>query len=78
MSLLDRDFGAVGQIRGHPDTPKPTFPAVRPIAAIDYAISSLGIATTTEVRHVPGSDHLPLLTVARLGGAGAASASLLD
>jgi len=59
-------IGTIGEIRGHPDTPEPTFPAGQPIAAIDYAVSSPEITTTTEVRHVPGSDHLPLLTIARL------------
>jgi len=54
-----------GDIRVHPDPPRPTFPARRPVAAIDYAVSSPGIVTTTQIFRVPTSDHLPLLVAAR-------------
>jgi endonuclease/exonuclease/phosphatase family metal-dependent hydrolase len=59
-------FGDGGGIRVHPQTPAATFPARRPVTAIDYAISPPEIATNTKVLRLPGSDHLPLLAIARL------------
>lgn len=51
-------------MRVHPDPPRPTFPARRPVAAIDYAVSSPDIVTTTQILRIPASDHLPLLIFA--------------
>ncbi len=62
-----RDIGTSPDdgLRVHPDPPRPTFPARRPVAAIDYAVSSPDIVTTTQILRVSASDHLPLLIAAR-------------
>jgi endonuclease/exonuclease/phosphatase family metal-dependent hydrolase len=58
-------FADHGDFLVSPDPARPTFPASRPKAAIDYCIASAGIFLNSEVLRTEGSDHLPLLTIAR-------------
>jgi endonuclease/exonuclease/phosphatase family metal-dependent hydrolase len=58
-------FTGRGELRVFPESPEPTFPAHRPRVPIDYCLASPDLVVKTEVLRTPGSDHLPLLTVAR-------------
>jgi endonuclease/exonuclease/phosphatase family metal-dependent hydrolase len=59
--------GRTDLLRVFPEIAEPTFPAHRPRTPIDYFLASPGIAMKTEVLRVTGSDHLPVLGIARLG-----------
>ena len=45
---------------------QPTYPAGQPAESIDYCITAAGAAAEATVLQADGSDHLPLLVVARL------------
>jgi endonuclease/exonuclease/phosphatase family metal-dependent hydrolase len=47
-----------------PDPAKPTYPATRPTVSIDYSIAHPAVVMKTTVLRTPGSDHLPILTIA--------------
>jgi endonuclease/exonuclease/phosphatase family metal-dependent hydrolase len=49
-----------------PDPVQPTYPAKHPTEPIDYCIAAPGIFLDSAVLQADGSDHLPLLTTARL------------
>jgi endonuclease/exonuclease/phosphatase family metal-dependent hydrolase len=61
----DDCFADRGDLLVSPDPARPTFPATHPKAAIDYCIAFPGIFLESEVLRAEGSDHLPLLTIAR-------------
>jgi endonuclease/exonuclease/phosphatase family metal-dependent hydrolase len=58
-------FADRGDLLLSPDPARPTFPAHQPRVAIDYCLASPGIFLRSEVLPTQGSDHLPLLTLAR-------------
>jgi endonuclease/exonuclease/phosphatase family metal-dependent hydrolase len=59
-----------------PDPVQPTYPAKHPTEPIDYCIAAPGIFLDSAVLRADGSDHLPLLTTARLHINDSASASI--
>jgi endonuclease/exonuclease/phosphatase family metal-dependent hydrolase len=58
----DHSFGVC------PDPPEATYPAIQPVEPIDYCIASPDVRLDAEVLIAAGSDHLPQLVIARLGG----------
>lgn len=48
------------------DLVRPTFPAGKPAISIDYCLTSPGLVAETTALPAAGSDHLPVLTTARL------------
>lgn len=51
-----------------PEPAQPTYPITEPVDAIDYCIASTGLTVEARVLQVAGSDHLPLLVMARICG----------
>jgi endonuclease/exonuclease/phosphatase family metal-dependent hydrolase len=49
------------------DLARPTYPADRPVASIDYCIARPGLVVQTTALPAAGSDHLPVLTTVRVG-----------
>jgi endonuclease/exonuclease/phosphatase family metal-dependent hydrolase len=62
-------FADAGPIVVSPDPVQLSYPARNPVEAIDYCIASPGIFLDSTVLKADGSDHLPLLTTARLNQA---------
>jgi endonuclease/exonuclease/phosphatase family metal-dependent hydrolase len=59
-------FSSDGSFTVSPDPVLPTYPASRPAIAIDYCIARPGLILESAVLDVAGSDHLPVLTTARV------------
>jgi endonuclease/exonuclease/phosphatase family metal-dependent hydrolase len=59
-------FEGRSDVRVYPEPAEPTFPADRPTVPIDYVLTSPEVVLKTEVLRASGSDHLPLVAVARL------------
>jgi endonuclease/exonuclease/phosphatase family metal-dependent hydrolase len=60
-------IGGADAIVTAPRPERPTYPADRPVEAIDYCVASSGVSLDAEVLDVRGSDHFPVLISVQAG-----------